>query len=66
MSSTQQHELKTIRDIAKELGKHPWNVSYLIDSRGIQETRRVGIIRLFDAAAVEQIKEAAAEVAKAS
>jgi len=66
MSSTQQqqHDLKTLGEIADEIGKPPYGVAYIISSRGIKETRRAGIVRLFGPEAVEQIKAAAREMEK--
>lgn len=63
MSTTQQQPLKTLGEIATEVGVRPYSVAYAISSRGIRETQRAGIVRLFDAAAVDQIKMALAEIA---
>lgn len=63
MSSTTQ-QLKTLGQIASELDRQEYSIAYIITSRRIQETQRAGIVRLFDDAAVEQIKAALAEMAK--
>lgn len=61
MCTTEQHDM-TISDIARLIERPSYSVAYIIKTRNIAESRRVGIIRLFDAAAVEQIKAAAAEM----
>lgn len=53
--------LKTVTEIAAELAKPDYSIAYIIRTRGIVEARRVGIIRLYDEAAVEQIKSALAD-----
>ena len=56
--------LPTLGVIAAELGAPLHRVAYAIRSRGIRPTARAGRLRLYDAAAVERIRVALAEIQK--
>ena len=53
-----ERSLQTIGEIAATLECPAHRVDYAIRRHGIRETRRAGIIRLFDAASVERIERA--------
>ena len=52
------NNLKTTGDVAKQIGVSRQNVDYAISRYRIQETQRAGIVRLFDAGAVNRIMRA--------
>lgn len=54
---TDTTQLMTAGEIARDLKVESHRVSYIIKSRKIQESRRVGNIRLFDADAITTIRE---------
>jgi DNA-binding FadR family transcriptional regulator len=55
--------LLTVGDIAAALGSQVYSVRYAISTRQIKETQWAGrTTRLFDAAAVERIRAALAEI----
>ncbi len=51
-------DLSTVGDIARHLGEPSWRVAYVIETRGVQPTKRVGAYRVFDRAAVKVISGA--------
>jgi hypothetical protein len=51
-------ELKTLGTVARELGVPLHRVQYAVLARGIKAAGRAGVLRLFDARAVEQIAAA--------
>lgn len=61
MSTTEQQYGMTISQIAEMLGEPMHRINYIVQTHKIAAYRRVGIIREFDAAAVEQIKTAVAK-----
>jgi hypothetical protein len=53
-----QDQLVTVGDIARRLGVPTHRVQYVILARGIKPAGRAGVLRLFDAEAVERIAAA--------
>ncbi|MEM8873929.1 MAG: hypothetical protein AAGD32_06680 [Planctomycetota bacterium] len=56
-------DLKTFGQIADDLGLPPHQTKYAIDKSGARPVTRVAGTRLFDQAAVEQIRATAARIA---
>lgn len=51
-------QFRTVGQVAHELGEPLHRVEYVIRSRGIEASSRVGILRVFDLAAVDRIRAA--------
>lgn len=54
--------LKTVGDLAREADEPAHIIDYAIRRYRIEETQRVGILRVYDADAAEQIKAAVRRV----
>jgi hypothetical protein len=50
-------QLKTIGEVANAVNKPRHIVEYVVKSRGVAPAQRAGILRLFDSAGVEQIRQ---------
>ena len=56
--------LFTTGDIARQERVPKYRVEYAIDTYGIRETQRIGIVRVFDNAKVEAIRSALRRIAE--
>ena len=59
-------KLRTIGRVAEELGAPVWRVDYAVRTRRITPAARAGRLRLWDAAGVERIRAALAEIREVS
>ena len=63
MSTTTAHPTwLTSGDIAKRLGRSPYQIRYALESRGISPIARAGLIRLYPESVILELASALAEI----
>ena len=60
----EEHTLKTLGDIARDLGLPQHVINYTVTRLGIQETQRAGILRLYDQPTAERIERAVRQTSR--
>ncbi|MBN1341506.1 MAG: hypothetical protein JXQ73_02445 [Phycisphaerae bacterium] len=66
MHTLQDQRLVTLGEIARDMGLPLHRLTYALKTYHVRETQRAGVIRLFDAAAVERVKAAVRRIDKGS